>query len=254
MVGKEGQGFRHRMDALIADQLSKSFDKPIFKGVSFTLKAGEFISVVGRSGCGKSTLLEVLAGLQPSTSGSVAYSDSSKPPVLVFQEFNRSIFPWLTVEGNMDFITKRYHGSDQYRDATRSYLELVGLNAHRSKYPAQLSGGMKQRLAFARALSARPGTLLLDEPLGSLDASTRRNLQILLQDIYAKLKPSVVLVTHDVDEALFLSQRIYLMGGEPARFIDEVLVADEYPRNYLKHTNSSGYLRARHHLLEALMQ
>ena len=242
------------MEALIAESLSKTFDKLVFSDVNLSLKKGEFVSILGRSGCGKTTLLEVLAGLQAPTQGGVRYADNTKPPVLVFQEFNRSIFPWLTVEGNMDFMTRRYYPANEFKEATRAYLEIVGLDSHRTKYPFQLSGGMKQRLGFARALSIKPDTLLLDEPLGSLDASTRRNLQLLFQDIYTKFKPSVVLVTHDVDEALFLSQRIYLMGGEPARFIDEVVVPDEYPRNYLDHTNSSGYLRARHHLLEALMQ
>ncbi|MBK9628322.1 MAG: ABC transporter ATP-binding protein [Flavobacteriales bacterium] len=146
------------MEALTAEAISKTFGKPVFSDVSLSLQKGEFVSIVGRSGCGKTTLLEVLAGLQAPTHGAVRYADNTKPPVLVFQEFNRSIFPWLTVEGNMDFMTRRYYPANEFKQATRTYLDIVGLDTHRAKYPSQLSGGMKQRLGFARALSIKPDT------------------------------------------------------------------------------------------------
>jgi ABC-type nitrate/sulfonate/bicarbonate transport system ATPase subunit len=195
----------------------------------------EFISIVGPSGCGKSTLLRVIAGLVAPSSGSVLLNGRriAGPGAdrgMVFQSY--TLFPWLTVQGNVEF-GPRLHGmpAAQRESLAREYIELVGLQGFEHHYPKELSGGMMQRVAIARALANDPDVLLMDEPFGALDAQTRIIMQELLVDLWQRTPKTILFVTHDIDEALFLSQRVYIMTARPGR-IKEILEVDlPHPRS-----------------------
>jgi len=183
--------------------------------VSLEIKDAEFICIVGPSGCGKSTLLRMIAGLEPVTGGSIWMGDkriaSTSPEVgFVFQEY--TLFPWRTVERNVEFglEIKKLPAGEREKIAGR-YIDMVGLDKFRDSYPHQLSGGMRQRTAIARTLAVNPEILLMDEPFGALDAQTRNILQEQLLDIWQKEKKKVLFVTHNVDEAVFLADRVIVM-------------------------------------------
>lgn len=186
----------------------------------------EFVSLIGPSGCGKSTILRILAGLEDATSGSVkvAGQEVTGPSVergMVFQSY--TLFPWLTVRDNIEFglKLKRMKKKERHNISDR-YLELVGLTEFADSYSKELSGGMKQRVAIARSLANNPDVLLMDEPFGALDAQTKHSMQQLLLDIWKKEKTTIVFITHDIDEALFLSERIYVMDAHPGRIMEEI--------------------------------
>jgi len=189
----------------------------------------EFISIVGPSGCGKSTLLRVVAGLVEPTSGAV-YLDGRQVDApgadrgMVFQSY--TLFPWLTVLGNVQFGS-RINGlpAAERERLAREYLEMVGLKGFEGHYPKELSGGMMQRVAIARALANDPEVLLMDEPFGALDAQTRIIMQELLVNLWQRTPKTILFVTHDIDEALFLSERVYIMTARPGR-IKQVLAVD----------------------------
>lgn len=194
--------------------------------VSLYVKNEEFVSILGPSGCGKSTILRILAGLEEPTSGSVKVSGEevigpSKKRGMVFQSY--TLFPWLTVRENIEFGLKLKGMREKERkEISDRYLELVGLEKFANSYSKELSGGMKQRVAIARALANQPEVLLMDEPFGALDAQTKQSMQQLLLNIWKKEKTTIVFITHDIDEALFLSQRIYVMEARPGRIIEEI--------------------------------
>ncbi|MBB5323243.1 NitT/TauT family transport system ATP-binding protein [Anoxybacillus tepidamans] len=194
--------------------------------VSLYVKNEEFVSIIGPSGCGKSTILRILAGLEEPTSGSVKVSGEevigpSKKRGMVFQSY--TLFPWLTVRENIEFGLKLKGMREKERkEISDRYLELVGLEKFANSYSKELSGGMKQRVAIARALANQPEVLLMDEPFGALDAQTKQSMQQLLLNIWKKEKTTIVFITHDIDEALFLSQRIYVMEARPGRIIEEI--------------------------------
>ncbi|MCM3408543.1 ABC transporter ATP-binding protein [Metabacillus litoralis] len=194
--------------------------------VSMYVKNEEFVSILGPSGCGKSTILRILAGLEDSTSGSVKVSDQEVvgPSVnrgMVFQSY--TLFPWLNVRDNIEFGLKlKGMGSKERKEISDRYLELVGLERFAESYGKELSGGMKQRVAIARSLANNPEVLLMDEPFGALDAQTKQSMQQLLLDIWKKEKTTIVFITHDIDEAIFLSQRIYVMQARPGKIIEEI--------------------------------
>ena len=199
-----------------------------------TLEPGTFTALIGPSGCGKSTLLNAVAGFTKPSEGAI-HVDTRRvtgphPSVgVIFQNF--ALFPWFTARGNVDFALKRFGLSREERHAKAlSALEEVGLADHARKYPGQLSGGMKQRVAIARTLAANPDVLLMDEPFGALDAQTRLRMHELLTSIWMKLRKTVLFVTHDVDEALRLADVIYVMSSSPGRIIEKVPVALERPR------------------------
>jgi len=188
--------------------------------VSLEIKDAEFICIVGPSGCGKSTLLRMIAGLEPVTGGSIWMGDkriaSTSPEVgFVFQEY--TLFPWRTVERNVEFglEIKKLPAGEREKIAGR-YIDMVGLDKFRDSYPHQLSGGMRQRTAIARTLAVNPEILLMDEPFGALDAQTRNILQEQLLDIWQKEKKKVLFVTHNVDEAVFLADRVIVMTARRA--------------------------------------
>ena len=194
----------------------------------------EFISIVGPSGCGKSTLLRVIAGLVAPASGNVLLNGRhiAGPGAdrgMVFQSY--TLFPWLTVQGNVEFGPRlRGMPAAQRQQLAQEYLELVGLKGFEHHYPKELSGGMMQRVAIARALANDPDVLLMDEPFGALDAQTRIIMQELLIDLWQRTPKTILFVTHDIDEALFLSQRVYIMTARPGRIKQTLEVDLPHPR------------------------
>ena len=230
--------------------------------VSFDIEASEFLCIVGPSGCGKSTLLNIVAGLLPVTKGAVLLenqevNDPGPDRAVVFQ--NHSLLPWLTVYDNVRLaVDKVFSGtrSRAERDQwTMHNLELVQMAHAKDKRPAEISGGMKQRVGLARALAMEPKVLLLDEPFGALDALTRAHLQDSVMVLHQKLANTVLMITHDVDEAVLLSDRIVMMTNGPAARIGEVLeVPLPRPRKRLELAGNPLYLKCRQRVLEFLYE
>lgn len=228
----------------------------VFEDLSLTIELGTFVSLVGPSGCGKSTLLRAIAGLHLPDGGEIVYRGArTEGPhgeiVYIFQDYTKSIFPWLTVAGNVEFGLKHRQRLDraERRDKALQFIELVGLAGFEGHYPAQLSGGMQQRVALARALVCEPRVLLMDEPFSAVDALTRTRLQELVVNLWARMQLSIVFVTHDVDEAVFLSSRVVVMGGSPATFVRDLVVELPYPRDPIATPEDSRFLAARHSVL-----
>ncbi len=199
------------------------------------LSPGSFTAVIGPSGCGKSTLLNAIAGFVPLSDGVIIvdgkHVTKPSPDVgVVFQQY--ALFPWFTAAGNVEFALRRFGMPAQERHrAVLSALEEVGLADRAKSYPAQLSGGMRQRVALARTLAGRPKVLLMDEPFGALDAQTRLAMQELLLRIWEARRTTVFFITHDVDEALVLSDQVKVMSAAPGRFIDSIDVTSPRPRS-----------------------
>jgi nitrate/nitrite transport system ATP-binding protein len=232
------------------------------KDINLNIRSGEFISLIGHSGCGKSTLLNLFAGLLFPSSGVMlcAGREIAGPGPdrgVVFQ--NHSLLPWLTCFDNVYLAVERVFGATESKaqlvQRTKDALALVHLSHAEHKYPHEISGGMKQRVGIARALSMQPKVLLMDEPFGALDALTRAHLQDELMKIVAETSSTVVMVTHDVDEAVLLSDRIVMMTNGPAATIGEILEVDlEKPRNRLALANNAHYHALRGAVLEFLYQ
>jgi NitT/TauT family transport system ATP-binding protein len=201
-------------------------------GVSLTVNDGEFICLLGPSGCGKSTLLNILAGFEPvsggvATSGEAPITGPGRERVMFFQDSGAALLPWLSVEENIRFALRvRKIPKVQWAGITDRYLAMVGLDAHRGKFPAELSGGMRQRLQIARGLAVEPNVLLMDEPFAALDALTRRRMHKVLLDIWQRIGKTVVFVTHDIAEAISLADRIAVMSVGPRSVITRVLELD----------------------------
>ena len=220
-----------------------------------------FLAVVGPSGCGKSTLLQIAAGLLRVDRGSVMLAGqvvTSPPPHVgyVFQQYTKSLFPWRTVRANVEFALEGRTGlgrSDR-RDRSRNLLELVDLQEFADHYPWQLSGGMQQRVAIARALAADARLLLMDEPFSALDALTRLDLQNLLLELWASRNLSILFVTHDVDEAVYLADRVAVLTHRPARVRETVEVGLPRPRDPITTREAPRFLQLRHDLLGQLMK
>jgi NitT/TauT family transport system ATP-binding protein len=205
-------------------------------GASFDLVENEFATLVGTSGCGKSTLLMVAAGLEEPTAGQILVNGRGirgpgRDRGMVFQTY--TLFPWLTVQKNVEFALRAEQMSkEERRGVAREHLSLVGLEGFANAYPRQLSGGMRQRVAIARALSYRPQILLMDEPFGALDAQTRQLMQELLTRLWEQHRLTVLFVTHDIDEAVFLSDRVLVMTNRPGRIKMDIRVELERPRRF----------------------
>jgi len=191
------------------------------QGVDLYLQPREFVCIVGASGCGKSTLLNIIAGLVQPCAGSVLVDGETVPGPgadrgMVFQSY--TLYPWLTVAGNIAFGLKlRRLSRAEIKQRVSYYLDVVGLTKFAKAYPKQLSGGMKQRVAIARALANEPEVLLMDEPFGALDAQTKEQMQKFLLELWEQTHTTILMITHDLEEAVFLSQRIYVMSAHPGR-------------------------------------
>ena len=249
------------------DHIDKTFTRgaqntEVLKDITVGIAKGEFVSIIGHSGCGKTTLLNIVAGLVPATTGCVLLEDRevNEPGpdrAVVFQ--NHSLLPWLTVYDNVrlavDKVFSRTKSRTQRRAWTMHNLELVQMAHAKDKRRAEISGGMKQRVGLARALAMEPKVLLLDEPFGALDALTRAHLQDSVMAIHQKLRNTVLMITHDVDEAVLLSDRIVMMTNGPAARIGEVLdVPLARPRWRLDVASSPTYLKCRQRVLEFLYE
>jgi NitT/TauT family transport system ATP-binding protein len=247
-------------------QVSKSYGKPgadaqpALGSISLDVAPCEFLAIVGPSGCGKSTLLRIAAGLIPPSSGSVTENQRpvTGPPdrfVYLFQQYAKSLFPWRRVLDNVMFPlegTPRRERAAQ-RTRCREILRQVGLAGFEHRYPWQLSGGMQQRVAIARALAAGPDVLMLDEPFSAVDALTRMELQSLVLDLWQANRFTAILVTHDVEEALFLADRVAVLGQRPSVVAEVVTVDLPRPRDQLATREDPRFLALRHHLMTALL-
>ena len=223
-----------KIDNVVKEYVGNKGKTVALNGVSLDIKENEFICVVGPSGCGKSTLLNIIAGLLEPTSGAV-YLDGKKiegtgvERGVVFQGY--ALFPWRTVLKNVMFgLEMKRMPKDQAEKIAKKYIKAVGLEGFEHAYPKELSGGMKQRVAIARAYAANPEVLLMDEPFGALDAQTRTQLQTELLETWEREKKTCFFITHDVEEAIILAQRVIIMSARPGRIKDIVDVNIPYPR------------------------
>ncbi len=225
------------------NKLTKKFNSPmdgkefvVLDAISLHVDEGEFASIVGPSGCGKSTLLNIIAGIEThddSEGGSVEVfpraGHSSLRVGYVFQ--NARLLNWLTVEGNIQFALEAQEiPKERWRELVTTYLEMVGLEGQEKNFPLNLSGGMQQRVAIARALAIEPDILLMDEPFSHLDEITARKMRFDLMEILARAKPTILFVTHDLGEAVFLSDHIYMMSTKPARIFKQIAIDVARPR------------------------
>lgn len=219
--------------------------------VSAEMTSGEFVSLVGPSGCGKSTILRLVAGLISPTLGRVTVNGSeidgpSPDRGLVFQ--NPTLFPWLTVEKNISFGLDIRSDKAGKADKVRHMLEITGLERFKNDYPAQLSGGMAQRVALVRTLINEPEILLLDEPLGALDEFTRMNMQDEILNIWMQKKQLALMVTHSIDEAVYMGTRVLVMEADPGRIVADIRIDEDFPRD----RSSASFVEYRNEILNKL--
>jgi nitrate/nitrite transport system ATP-binding protein len=249
------------------DHIGKTFERggnstEVLRDVSLDIAEGEVISIIGHSGCGKSTLLNLIAGLTDVTTGAVILEGQhvtgpGPERAVVFQ--NHSLLPWLTVYENVNLAVAKVLGGRKSKAERHEWimrnLDLVQMAHAKDKRPSELSGGMRQRVGIARALAMEPKILLLDEPFGALDALTRAHLQDAVMDIQKRLGNTMIMITHDVDEAVLLSDRIVMMTNGPAAHIGEVLeVPLERPRKRLDLATDRTYLKCREAVLKFLYE
>ncbi|MBI3699806.1 MAG: ABC transporter ATP-binding protein [Afipia sp.] len=255
------------MTYLKIDHVDKVFARgattsEVLKDISLKVEKGDYVSIIGHSGCGKSTLLNIVAGLTDATQGGVLLEgrevNSPGPDrAVVFQ--NHSLLPWLTVYENVALGVNKVFGSTKTKAERHEWtihnLNLVQMGHAKDKRPSEISGGMKQRVGIARALAMEPKVLLLDEPFGALDALTRAHLQDSVMALHQKLNNTVLMITHDVDEAVLLSSRIVMMTNGPSARIGEVLEVDlPHPRKRLELASNPTYLKCRQRVLEFLYE
>ncbi len=256
------------MSYLKIDRVVKSFPSPggretvVLNDIRLNIEKGEFVSIIGHSGCGKSTLLNLIGGLTQVNTGVIKLEgrevNAPGPDrAIVFQ--NHSLLPWLSVYDNVKIGVQKVFGRSKTKperhDWIMANLDLVQMAHAADKRPAEISGGMKQRVGIARALAMEPKILLLDEPFGALDALTRAHLQEAVMDIHARLQNTMIMITHDVDEAVLLADRIVMMTNGPAATIGEVLpVTLPRPRNRIALASHPEYLRAREAVLRFLYE
>jgi len=224
---------------VIVDRVSKTYrdgvgrEVPALQEVSLTVEPEEFVAILGPSGCGKSTLLNIIAGLLPATGGAVHFEGAGRPgaplTATVFQEF--ALFPWRTVQTNVELgLEERGLPAAERRVVARRFIELTGLGGFEGKYPHQLSGGMRQRVGIARALAVEPAVLLMDEPFSALDAQTRQLMQEELLTIWERTRQTILYVTHNIHEAVWMADRVVVLSRRPGRVLEIVPVKLPRPR------------------------
>ena len=219
--------------------------------LSFTVEAGQLASIVGPSGCGKSTLLRCIAGLTPPTGGTVSLHGDRVSGVpddlaVVFQDYSRSLFPWLSVQKNVEFPLRwRSISKAERRKRAAEALEQVGLSGVGGKFPWQLSGGMQQRVSIARALASRPSLLLMDEPFASVDAQTRFELEDLTRRVQREQGSTILVVTHDIDESVYLSDRVLVLSKSPASIVADLPVGLPASRDQITTRESAEFVTLR---------
>ncbi len=231
----------------------------VLENLSFEVDEGEFVCVAGPSGCGKTTLLRCLSGLLAPTEGEVWCHERrvTEPPpdmALVFQDYSRALAPWRTVAKNVQLGLEGRVNSNERLTRTQRALAMVGLSGHERDYPSHLSGGMQQRVQIARAIAYEPAVLLMDEPFASLDALTRFKLEDTLLDVWAKLRQTIVLVTHDLDEAIYLGDRVIVLSARPTRVVADVAIELPRPRDQLKTKADPRFTELRQQLFEQIRQ
>lgn len=245
-------------EGLILNNISKSFARTdtneiihALSNINLGINNGEFISIVGPSGCGKSTILRIIAGLIIPTTGEITLNNeivkgTSPNRGMAFQK--PTLFPWLTVDENISFGLRMQNKMKNNKLEVERMIDMIGLSEFKKSYPHQLSGGMAQRVALARTMINKPEVFLLDEPLGALDAFTRMNMQDELLSMWQKNKNIMIMVTHDVDEAIYMGTRVLVMAPRPGRVIEDINIELEYPRN----RNSKKFLQYRTKIMEML--
>lgn len=222
--------------------------------ISLSVNENEFVSILGPSGCGKTTLLRIISGLLQPSSGSITKDNINEQNYLkfVFQEYNKSLFPWLSVYDNVAFGLKldRKKSKSEIRTEVNKFLSLVNLNSYQKHYPWELSGGMQQRVAIARALICKPKLLLMDEPFGSLDALSRFDLENDLLQLWKDFKLTIVFVTHDIEEAIYLSDRVIILSASPSVIIEDIAIELPRPRNQIDTKNSKVFANYRERIIK----
>jgi NitT/TauT family transport system ATP-binding protein len=244
---------------LRAERLRKIYVKgereiPACEDISFSAKRGEFVCIVGPSGCGKTTLLKCICHLLKPTTGKIFINEKEiqRPPeemILIFQDYSRSLFPWRTVLKNILFVLERKDFSKKQRiKIAKSALANVYLTGFENHYPWELSGGMQQRVAIARAIAFNPNILLMDEPFASVDAQTRSDLEDTILEIWSRFSQTILLVTHDIEEAIYLADRVLVLSGRPSKIREEIRIDLERPRNQLATKENKRFMEYRHHI------
>ena len=244
---------------LHVEHLKKSYgDVEAIGDLTFDVAAGEFVCIVGPSGCGKTTLLKCVAGLLEPTAGEIRLGDApvDGPPdtmALVFQEYSRSLFPWMSVRQNVAFpLSRRKLGKQETARLVEDALGAVGLGDAVDRYPWQLSGGMQQRVAIARALAYQPRVLLMDEPFASVDAQTRADLEDLVLQVRQDYDVTIVFVTHDIDESVYLSDRVIVLTPSPTRVRETLEVALPRPRDQVATKELPEFTALRGHVWRSI--
>lgn len=243
----------NKVPKVVLEKISKTYKTKkqtvkVLSDVSVTVYEGEFVTIIGASGCGKSTLLRIIAGLDTDYEGVLKIDNQvtrsiSQNRGMVFQDHR--LFPWMTVEENIAFGLSK-HSLEERKKIVRHYIEMIGLKGFEKAKPPELSGGMSQRVAIARALSVQPDILLFDEPFGALNAMTRIRMQQEVLNIREKEKTTMILVTHDIEEAVLLGDRVLVMSRNPGRIAKEIPVELSYPRD----RNSIEFLRLKEKIFD----
>lgn len=229
----------------------------VIEGIDFSVPHGEIVAVVGRSGTGKTTLLRVLSGLLAPTEGSLTVDGRGVKGVpdgvvTVFQDYGQALLPWRTVQKNVELGLEKSLTAAQRKERAREALRMVHLDGREREYPARLSGGMQQRVQIARALALEPRILLMDEPFGALDAFTKASLQDEILQVQERTGATILFITHDIDEAIYLSDRVLVIAGSPGRITHQVVPGLDRPRDQLQTRAHPDFLAARERLTEAL--